>query len=290
MHLTFRVPERKTFLQSDPPWMFARILRRTDSDSGQKFSEVGGLLDEQGFPFGEALSYDDSNVKTGETYTYRIELLKEKSRERAVSESLTIGLQLIPGVNGTLRAEGSKGAISLSWGEADAAPRGIRYQVYRGEKERAAKKLINREPLDTTRFVDIEVSREKEYCYEIRGLLRSGFVDNEGPPSQEVCARTEDRTPPGAPTGLQAVSSRDAFVLSWVSPGDADILGYHIYRSLGGGAFKRINTEPVRKVSYRDRDVLPGNDYRYRVTAVDTSLNRNESLFSNTVRGSFRAP
>jgi hypothetical protein len=82
--------------------------------------------------------------------------------------------------------------------------------------------------------------------------------------------------------------------LSWGSPPGVDtrserFLGYNLYRRRPGQAYpsEPINAEPIRGTSHLDTDVVPGETYFYRVTAL---YDEGESAPSDEVRAvSFRA-
>src|SRR5580692_2782712 len=89
----------------------------------------------------------------------------------------------------------------------------------------------------------------------------------------------DDVFPPAVPTGLQAVFSgpgQKAFIdLVWAPVTDADLAGYNIYRSEGGGPAIKLNVELVRAPAYRDANVQAGKHYSYSVSSVDQRGNES---------------
>jgi fibronectin type 3 domain-containing protein len=53
---------------------------------------------------------------------------------------------------------------------------------------------------------------------------------------------------------------------------------------LGEGEFTRLNSDPVDKTVFLDKDVALGQEYDYAVSAVDKSPRKNESPRSEEVR------
>ncbi|REK61283.1 MAG: penicillin-binding protein [Brevibacillus sp.] len=79
--------------------------------------------------------------------------------------------------------------------------------------------------------------------------------------------RTEVAGAPAAPTNVTAVQSGKQVTLSWKSGGEADLIGYRIYRANGSNGFVRVATvKDPAVLSYTDASANGG---RYYVTAVD---------------------
>lgn len=70
---------------------------------------------------------------------------------------------------------------------------------------------------------------------------------------------------PPSPTGLVALWTGKAIVLTWDEIIDNGIKGYNIYRS-SDSDFKLIGKTITP--AFTDRDVMPGKRYLYRVTAI----------------------
>jgi len=91
-----------------------------------------------------------------------------------------------------------------------------------------------------------------------------------------------DTTPPAIPTGLTPTPGNSTVSLDWVSNGETDLAGYHVYRgTVAGGPYGAITTSPELVSAYDDTSVSNGTTYYYVVTALDTS--DNESLNSAEV-------
>lgn len=95
-----------------------------------------------------------------------------------------------------------------------------------------------------------------------------------------------DSAPPSAPAGATAAVQAEgkAVALSWRANPEADLAGYHVYRSLlPTGPWTRITTALVRTPQYRD-DAIPleATDLHYQISAIDQI--GNESARSANVR------
>jgi len=85
----------------------------------------------------------------------------------------------------------------------------------------------------------------------------------------------EALTPPVPPQKVQAVVFEDHIQVSWESPEQAQkeatpprTASTNVYRSDGGNAASRLNSAPLKKSEFQDKDFLLGRTYRYFVRAV----------------------
>jgi N-acetylneuraminic acid mutarotase len=79
--------------------------------------------------------------------------------------------------------------------------------------------------------------------------------------------------PPSVPTGLTACGGADSISLSWNPNSQPNVLGYNVYRDTNalGDFSNKITAYPVDGTSYIDNDVISGQEYFYKITAVTTS-------------------
>jgi hypothetical protein len=115
--------------------------------------------------------------------------------------------------------------------------------------------------------------------------------------SQPVVLALKDTFPPPppprhAPGARRAPATPPPIDLSWEPDTDADLAGYIIYRQPADatGAFTgpaiRLNATPIPIPAYSDQTAVIGQNYAYRVTAVDTV--GNESAPSADVQEKLR--
>ncbi len=107
---------------------------------------------------------------------------------------------------------------------------------------------------------------------------RLTFQDNYGR-AFSVVLGFQAVTPPAAPVA-DATVAPDAMALRWDPSGDADVIGYHVYRaSAAEGPFVRANQDLLEGLAYyQDRGLDQLTYYWYKVTAVDSHY--TESDFS----------
>ena len=74
------------------------------------------------------------------------------------------------------------------------------------------------------------------------------------------------------PREFEVVGGDRVVYLYW-SPPKNQVNGYLVYRALPTGSYQRLNTAPIGKPFYEDRNVVNGQFYWYMLTAVDPEGN-----------------
>jgi hypothetical protein len=280
--LAFVVPAHRVFPEREEPWVLARVLRR--QPPATDFVEVGAIFEKAGFPFGGPLTWTEE-AQTGGTSVYRIEFRDAGRRRRALSEPVEVVWQAPPAAPGRLTAAGDDRAVTLSWDAPAGATGSARYRLFRREVPLAAAELLTPDPLEALRHTDARVQASHEYCYQVQAVLGAAPLEITGPPSEEVCVRTEDVTPPPPPAAIRLTAIPGGFQLVWDDVAAGDLLGYRVYRSIDEGPLELLTPAPLRGTAFRDdTGAAPaGARFRYVVTAIDASARPNESPFSPAV-------
>jgi hypothetical protein len=181
--------------------------------------------------------------------------------------------------------------ISLSWEQA-RPPENLShlttqyaYRIMRREQGAQTPIMVKQVNAgnEAMTFVDSGIEWQKHYDYWItpvtlwQGAGKKGVVEGDDSPPAAIFA--DDKFPPEAPVGLQAVFSglaNQPFIdLAWTPNTEPDLAGYNVYRHSGDEPPVKINSELVKTPSFRDAQVKPGTKYFYAVSAVD--LRGNES-------------
>jgi hypothetical protein len=85
-----------------------------------------------------------------------------------------------------------------------------------------------------------------------------------------------------APKNLAATPGDQSVTLNWDDNTEADLKGYHVYRSLTtGSGFEKVHDGSITESAYNDGSLTNGTTYYYIVKAVNTS--NEESRASNEV-------
>jgi len=115
-------------------------------------------------------------------------------------------------------------------------------------------------------YVDADLLAGKGYKYKL--VPRENDLAGKAISLRRIYLR-----PAAAPEQLQATSQSGAILLTWLPPvlaPNETLLGYQLYRSLGGQSLSPalLNTDPLQTTRFEDFDLNYGNSYVYRVRAL----------------------
>jgi len=233
---------------------------------------------------GQVVYTDAQGLSLGRRYTYVVVVVDEQGRPSPPSNRVAVAVAAPPQPPARLVAEPGDREVRLSWeaptslADGSPVPGTLVYNVFRSTSPEArAPRPLNPEPLAAPGYLDIGVQNDVTYYYSVQAL-----VGPRGPTSaatQVATATPEDRTPPAQPRGLVAVVAGTTVRLAWDPVDDADLAGYHVYRSTTPGrGYERLTTVPGPPSTYVDDRVQAGQTFYYAVTAVDRSRRANESV------------
>jgi len=228
-----------------------------------------------------AIFFEDQEAR--KVYVYQVVSTNRRGDPSAPSNPVTVYWDYPPQVPRMVKGEEGDKRVELYWEPVEGA---TGYNVYRRLEEREfSNRPLNREPLTTTHFSDLNVENEKKYIYSVRAVRKVVKTDVEGKGSLGVPITPTDLIAPVAPVGLVAIPLKDGMELSWSRNRETDLLGYYVYRrKTGEKEFKRLVETPLTKETYLDTEVALQQEYEYVVTAVDSSIKGNESPRSEEVR------
>jgi hypothetical protein len=227
-----------------------------------------------------AILFEDQEAR--KVYVYQVVSINRRGYPSAPSNPVTIYWDYLPQIPRMVQGERGDKRVELSWEPVEGA---TGYNVYRRlEGEEFSTRPLNREPLTTTHYSDLNVENEKRYIYSVRAVRRVVKTDVEGKGSLGIPVTPTDLIPPATPIGLVAIPLKEGMELNWRKNREPDLLGYFVYRRRPGEKeFKRLNESPLTKETYLDTGVILQQEYEYAVTAVDNSTQRNESPCSEEV-------
>lgn len=229
-----------------------------------------------------ASGHQDQDVVPGKSYRYRVRAADLLGRLSAPSAAVAIR---VPGIRGPLpppqvAAEVTDGRIRIVW-TVSPEPRTRGYHVERSVGGDSTYTRISRGlvPGDVPEFTDTLVRGLAIYSYRVRAVDDAGRA---GAPSNATTARALDQRAPAAPAGLTVTpipGGGHRVRLAWTGVSDRDLEGYHVSRAEPGDTgFARLTRLPIRATAYVDsgydsNTLEPGREYRWRITAVDSSAN-----------------
>jgi hypothetical protein len=233
---------------------------------------------------GKRISFLVEDQEPRKVYVYQVVSINRKGYHGAPSNPVTVYWDYPPSAPGRMKAERGDKRVELSWDPVTGA---TGYNVYRRAEREDNYPLnpLNRIPLTGTRYTDLGVENEKTYVYTIRAVRRVVKTEVEGKGSLGAPVTPTDLIPPDAPTDVTVVPLKEGIELNWRKNREPDLLGYYVYRKkIGEEKYKKLNESPLTKELYLDKEVELDQEYDYVVTAVDNSVRRNESPYSEEIR------
>ncbi len=284
-------PDRKT------PWRLAYAI---PSERVNTYLKDDGRVE-----FRDPLTPADLANPSGNPLAYMVRTRAVKARASGDSNVFAMRVYPSPAAPPAVRTVVTENAVVVTWGESippsGASPGG--YRVYRAEIEPGEESSGSRElsqiklttplellgPSTSTDFTDTHFEFGKTYLYTVRAVAQFSAVPVESADSAPAVVTPRDVFPPAAPRGLEsaiipATAQAPAYVeLSWDINSEADLAGYNIYRSdREDTSGTRLNGDLLPSPAFRDISVMPGEQYFYRVSAVDRA--GNESAKSSAVQ------
>lgn len=180
-----------------------------------------------------------------------------------------------------------EGPVAVSW-TPSIEPDVRGYFVYRATTatEQFVRLHENPIPVGTSRYVDTPPAGARPWFYRVTAVDSAG---NESVPSAPAMVFLRDRTPPAAPTDLEARYDDGQVLLRWQHPAPAaDLWSFVVLRRrLGKGAaraYDQVNLEAVRATRLEDtgpaqQGFEEGAFYEYAVLAADSARNFSDTVF-----------
>jgi chitodextrinase len=211
------------------------------------------------------LTYSDSTLSPGNTYTYTVDAFDQAGNHSA--QSLPVGITTLdepPTVPTGLSATAVSGTqVDLAWDASTDNSIVAGYTIYRDGIEVGAVDGI------TLTYIDTTVQPAVTYSYSVDAFDDTG---SHSQPSTAVSVTTLDTLPPSVPDGLTATSISALQVdLVWNAATDnVGVSGYTIYRD---GA--ELTSLTDGSLTYSDISVVPATGYSYTVDAFDLAGNHS---------------
>ena len=204
----------------------------------------------------------------GQDVVVGVRTTNPKGRASGWSNLVALHVAAPPAVPTGLKADSDPLGARLAWTGSSPS-----YRVFRRLPDDKEGVQIG-EPTEAT-FRDETAEYDKKYVYwvvAVDGGARS--VE-----SAVLEFMPNDTFAPEAPKGLTSIIGPVSVELAWESNTEADLRGYRVYRSLGGGALERL--AEVASPAFSDKKPVAGKKHSYTVTAIDK--HDNESAKSAAV-------
>ncbi len=229
--------------------------------------------------------FEDAALKAGQRLYYRITAKDNTDRSGSPSVPVMVVARAgaAPAAPSNLRATLGIQRVQLAW---DAVPNAVAYQVERtdpgSDRWTPAASHTTPEPRCEDALVTGQTGALRYRVIAVAGDNTMGI------PSAVLDVPLPRNRPPSAPriTGFDGTGGR--VTLAFVPSGDpADTAGFYILRGPSLAATPEVlQVQPIAASAreYTDERVLAGEQFVYRLVAVDTALNRSEASAPVTVR------
>jgi hypothetical protein len=291
IHISFDVPESRN--RDKPSQEISRAFlvkveqagagQVPDADSFRRRGDKAGVISLDGAADGrpafvEALGSTGGSPAPVLWYGVRVEDRRGRSSPLVVAGRITPVQPLT--VPPRPRAEMTASGVRLQW---DLPPDSgdLPINIYRTVLGSAfGRKPVNDTPVTGRDYLDSAVTVGSTYSYLLRAAVSGDGPYQESGSSAAVQVHAVDLFAPAPPTRPVAVQEAAVVRLFWDPNEEKDLSGYRIYRRRGEGDWAVLQIGPVNGTSWLDRDVLPGERYAYRITALDRAKPSNESGYS----------
>lgn len=243
-----------------------------------------------------SLSYSDTNVSQGTSYTYLVQAIDAAGNVGPSSNALSVKTtattdKYAPPVPAGLRQTSvNTNSVAMSWsGVTDGADPGAPgnqvtgtagYKVYRG-----VVLVATVTGAATTSFTESNLTAGAAYGYSVASFDNAGNVSSKSAVVSMTTSFTQDTTAPTTPGGLTVASkTQNSVKLTWNASTDptvagqtaSGLAGYDVYR---GG----LKIAATTAQTYTDTGLAAGSAYSYYVIARDGANNWSTQSASVTV-------
>ncbi len=235
-----------------------RIYRKTDSGKYTCIKDVGSS---------KTVSYKDTKVVPGHSYTYRIRCYQKFNGKKYYSPYTNVMTADIKISAPNLKSASviSSGKVKLTW-QKDTQASG--YYIYRSTKKKGGYKKVKTITKSTcSRWTDSKVAPGTAYYYKIKAYVSGAGGKGTSGYSRILMVQTKSNTPAIA----QVSSSAAGIKLKWTK--DAGASGYQIYRAADlDGKYERIKSVTGNStVTFTDKKAALGQTYHYKVRSYKKS-------------------
>lgn len=220
---------------------------------------------------GKTVSYQDSKVKFGITYYYKIQAFGGEgenlgysgySAVKSAKTTITTKITSVVSVDSN--------TLEIRWNKVNEA---YGYRILRSTSKNGTYKEIKTiKKAKTVKYQDKKVTPGKKYYYKIEILVKSGSKIIGNGISKQVAGKTL-----GGTTVTSVTAAANVMTLKWKKVSDAD--GYQIFRSTKkNGAYDLVGTVTGEKtVKYKDKNLSYGKTYYYKVRAYRSKGKQTET-------------
>jgi len=164
-----------------------------------------------------------------------------------------------------LSVEDVGGSVALTW-SANCETDLKEYRVYRATRSPMPKTRIATIAVGTEAYTDAAATANTPHYYAVTAVDSTG---GESDPTLDAFIVPGDTQAPSAPAGLALAMGDSSLTLTWAANLEPDLAHYVIYRGPSITPTDSIAKASATATALVDRNVQPGQQYCYRIRAVD---------------------
>lgn len=253
-----------------------------------------GWFDPQGNPIPQILNH---KVNFGWEYVYHCHILSHEEMDMMHAVIAAVAPKAPENLTGTQSGNGNNKRNNLTWLDKSISETG--YTVQRSATATGPWTTLMVLPANTTTYSDLIRNTNTAYHYRVFASNTVGDTETPGFPtvtrdsgfSNTISIGAVQIQLPAAPANLAAAVQQGPQVLLTWRDNASNESGFVIERSVNDGTFAALITVGARtgtgNVSYTDTTVAAGNNYSYRVAAVNAG---GLSAYTNTASVTLPAP
>lgn len=281
-----------TWLMSpDPDLAGYRVYRSRD------LSQEADLITDQ-LIGPDITSFVDSTIQEGNVFLYQIAAVDQSGNESKLSAAAMIRVedQTAPDMPMGIAARYlENGAVEVEWEPGPLPSDFKRFNLYRrkiSDRDSTIYDRISADEFTETIFVDNGISNigfEEGAIYEY-GIQAADSSDNF---SEIAVARIQipDVTPPEPPALVMGKNVDGIRIeVSWLNSTSSDVVSYNLFREEDNSGQVMVDTFDRSERTYNDENVRSGAGYRYAVSAMDSSGNVSNQVFSEYIQAATSDP
>ncbi len=245
--------------------------------------------------------YIDKTAPIGEEVTYRIEIVNHRDQPTGNVIEHTFMLEeteiAVPEIT-DITNRGNEVTVSWNYPEGGEDDYVIRFELLIADNEaedsyqRVHQQLLIRDQSTSTYSFTFQIEDLNELLNF--NMLAVDVTGRRSLMSEAAPHLVAENIPPARISNVRTTRVDDAIQIQWPMSTELDVDGYNIYRSFQADEnFEKLNLELISFTDpiYMDNTIEPGNQYFYRVTAVDENGNESEkSVVVNRQVADFRPP
>lgn len=233
----------------------------------QRLNKAGEFETIAHIPHRLSVEYFDSDLKDGETYTYRVIAKNFEGIESKPSKSVSVSTIPQPAPIENLHASNDMPrAINLSW-EAAPDTQGVSkkyYKILYSSDDKDYKTLATTNQTHYTHKLKAD-ENGISYYYQVVLIGDNGLEGRMNTQS----AKGSSLPPPSQPTHFEGKIIDDKATLSWQIPSDDRIQSFIVYRYEGAIWAQSTRFVDIEGNSFVDKEMQKGKKYSYSVVSVD---------------------